>query len=209
MDYRIAVEPLAALPRLGGVSIAFDVERILDMELVDGGLGGFSLTERAVAVPYRKDYDAIAGEAPTRWAERFDIARWGLISALAGEEWIGGATVAVDTPGVRMLEGRDDLAVLWDLRVAPAFRGLGVGSALFGEAERWAAARGCRQLKIETQNVNLPACRFYAHRGCTLGAINRFAYREFPDEVQLLWYRDLAPPAVPRAAGLRGHRGSR
>lgn len=62
--------------------------------------------------------------------------------------------------------------------------------------EAWAAARGCRQLKIETQNVNVPACRFYARQGCVLGAINRFAYREFPDEVQLLWYKAISqnPP---------------
>jgi GNAT superfamily N-acetyltransferase len=90
-----------------------------------------------------------------------------------------------------MLEGRRDLAVLWDLRVAPEARGQGVGAALFQAAEAWAAARGCRQMKVETQNVNVPACRFYASQGCVLGAIHRFAYPELPHEVQLLWYRDL------------------
>jgi len=27
---------------------------------------------------------------------------------------------------------------------------------------------------------------------CVLGAIDRFAYREFPGEVQLIWYKDLS-----------------
>ena len=91
-----------------------------------------------------------------------------------------------------MLEGRKDLAVLWDIRVVPERRGCGVGAALFARAERWAAERGARRLKIETQNVNVAACRFYASRGCHLGAIHRFAYRDLPDETQLLWYKDLA-----------------
>jgi hypothetical protein len=52
-------------------------------------------------------------------------------------------------------------------------------------------AKGCFRLKVETQNINVPACRFYVKQGCVLGAIHRFAYPEFPDEAQLLWYKDL------------------
>jgi GNAT superfamily N-acetyltransferase len=101
--------------------------------------------------------------------------------------------VAFRTPGLDMLEGRDDLAVLWDLRVAPEVRGRGVGSGLFRAAEAWARARGCRRMKMETQDINVPACRFYARRGFVLRAADRFAYRGFPAETQLLWYEDLVP----------------
>jgi GNAT superfamily N-acetyltransferase len=90
-----------------------------------------------------------------------------------------------------MLEGRRDLAVLWDLRVAPQVRGRGVGAALFGAVADWAVGQGCRQLKVETQNTNVAACRFYARQGCVLGALNRFAYPDLPEEVQLLWYKVL------------------
>jgi GNAT superfamily N-acetyltransferase len=162
----------------------------------DGGLGGLVLSERKLDAPYVKDYDAYEGERPTQWAERFDVSNWGLIGAYADDARVGGAVVAFDTKGVNMLEGRRDLAVLWDIRVSPESRGRGVGSALFRAAEAWAAARGCRQLKIETQNINVPACRFYARQGCVLGAINRFAYQELPDEAQLLWYKTLSPAAV-------------
>lgn len=160
--------------------------------VVDGGLGGIVLVERPVAVPWTKDYDQDAGEAPARWLERFDVSRWGFLLARAAGEPVGGAVIAFDTPGVRMLEERRDLAVLWDLRVAPARRGSGLGRRLFAAAERWAGARGCEWLKIETQQINVPACRFYARQGCTLGAIHRFAYPALPDEVQLLWYKRLA-----------------
>ena len=53
-------------------------------------------------------------------------------------------------------------------------------------------ARGFRWLKIETQNVNVPACRFYQKMGCTLGAIDRFAYPSQPAEARLLWWKALA-----------------
>ena len=189
-------EPLAALAEYGRIPIAFEVRSVLECTPRERGLAGFDLVERPVAMPWTKDYDAIAGDAPARWARRFDVSRWGLLSAREpsapeGAPWLGGATIAFDTPGVHMLEERRDLAVLWDLRVRPDVRARGVGATLFRAAEAWAAARGCRWLKVETQNVNVPACRFYAAQGCTLGAIHRFAYAELPDEVQLLWYRDL------------------
>jgi GNAT superfamily N-acetyltransferase len=75
--------------------------------------------------------------------------------------------------------------------VHPDYRSQGVGSRLFEHAVQWAQEKNCRQLLVETQNVNVPACRFYARQGCVLGAINRYAYGDALDEVQLLWYRDL------------------
>ena len=141
------------------------------------------------ADPYVKDHDATEAEGPTRWAERFDISSWGLISACRDGTRVGGAVIAFRTPEVRMLGGRDDVAVLWDIRVAPGQRGGGVGSALFRAAEGWAGAHGGGWLKIETQNVNTAACRFYQKMGCTLGAMDRFAYPELPGEVQLLWWK--------------------
>ena len=195
----IIEEPIISAAELARVPIAFEVERVFDVWPRDGGLGGLTLSERRLDVPYVKDYDTLEGEGPAQWAERFDVSSWGLIGARVNGARVGGAVVAFNTVGVQMLEGRRDLAVLWDIRVAPEARGRGVGSALFRAVEAWAAARGCRQLKIETQNINVPACRFYARQGCVLGVINRFAYPELPDEVQLLWYKTLSPPADPLA----------
>jgi len=191
MSWTLAPAPMSALAELAAVPIAFEVRRQLEVTDVDGGLGGLALTEMPVDPPYGKDYDAIEGEGPARWARRFDLANWGLILARSAGRCLGGATIAYRTPGVHILEDRPDLAVLWDLRVAPDRRGEGIGAALFRAAEQWAAARGARVLKVETQNINVDACRFYARQGCRLGAIHRFAYPAFPDEAQLLWYRQL------------------
>lgn len=168
MGFEVREEPLTATAEYAAVSIAFEVRRVLDVEVIDGGLGGFALSERAVDVPYVKDYDADDG-GPARWRERFDLSHWGFLGARIDGRLVGGAAVAWDTPGVTMLEGRRDPAVLWDIRVAPEVRGTGVGAALFRAAEAWAAARGCRRLKVETQNINVPACRFLRAAGVRAG----------------------------------------
>lgn len=193
MDVRVSEEPISALAELARVPIAFTVDRVFDVA-AGAPLDGRALRERALAEPYVKDYDALAGEGPSQWARRFDVTPWGLLVARTDDRWVGGAVIACETDGLRLLEGRADLALLWDIRVMPALRGRGIGATLFRAAETWAAARGYRQLKVETQNINVAACRFYARQGCVLGAIDHVAYPELPGEVQLLWYKDLAPP---------------
>ncbi len=131
-----------ALGKHASISIAFAVDRVLEVTLADGGMGGMSLTETRVADPYVKDYDAEEGEGPTHWAARFDISNWGLLSAWRDGALVGGAVIAFRTPDVYMLDGRNDVAVLWDIRVAPEQRGTGVGSALFHAVEGWAGPPG-------------------------------------------------------------------
>lgn len=190
MNLEIVEESMEVLPEYGTVPIAFLVKSQLKVEVVQGGLGGFALREEPVT-PYLKDYDALDGEGPRRWSTYWDIHNWGILSAFDGSKRIGGATIAWNTPGVNMLQGQVDLAVLWDLRIAPDYRGQGIGSRLFNHALTWARERGCRQFKVETQNINVPACRFYASQGCELGAIHRYSYGADLKEVQLLWYKTL------------------
>jgi GNAT superfamily N-acetyltransferase len=175
----------------GPHSIAFTVQRILVASTPDSGLGGIQLTEVDAETPWVKDYDALKGEGPTRWLKWFDTSNWGLIAAHHADQRIGGAVIAFDTPGLHLLDGQRDLAVLWDLRVRPDVRSSGVGSALFLVVEDWSKRRGCRTLMVETQNINVPACRFYVRMGCTLGAIHSRAYPDLPNETQLLWFKDL------------------
>ena len=66
----------------------------------------------------------------------------------------------------------------------------------------WASEQGCRELKIETQDVNVVACRFYARLGCVLRAVHRGAYPLFPRELQLLWYKTLVSDAQAPAHGV-------
>lgn len=158
-------------------------------------MGGFRLIEERVAVPYIKDYDSRGESNPMHWAQEFDLSRWGILLARDGDRPVGGAAVAVGS-GVYPLDRfqRPDLAVLWDIRVQPEARGRGIGGQLFRAAADWARGHGFGQLGLETQSVNVPACRFYARQGCELGAIHRFGYAGVPEvahEAMLLWYLDL------------------
>jgi ribosomal protein S18 acetylase RimI-like enzyme len=154
------------------------------------------LVERHLAAPFTKDYDAIPGNRPTDWPTRFDLSTWELFSARENGHVLGCAAIAFDAPGLDSLGGRSDLAVLWDIRVDPQSRRRGIGRELFAEAARRARRRNARWLSGETQNINVPACRFYVREGCTLGAVNRFAYADLRDEVQLVWYKSLVENAA-------------
>ena len=186
------------LPEYARISIAFEVRCILQVESLESGWGkgsgGLVLNEVPLSKPYLKDYDSYDEDGPLTWSKDFDLTNWGFLLATEDGQPVGGAAIAYATPGVYMLERRQDLAVLWDIRVHPDFRCRGIGQALFDRSVTWARQRGCKLLKIETQNVNVPACRFYAAQGCELGAIHRYAYTGHPqvgDEVMLLWYLHL------------------
>ena len=136
MTIDIAEEPMTALAEYARLPIAFHVDQVLDVTARADG--GFALSARRLEIPYVKDYDAVDGEGPLHWARRFDVSNWRLFTARVAGSRVGGATVAFNTPGLTMLEGRRDLSVLWDIRVAPDARGKGVGSALFQRVEAWA-----------------------------------------------------------------------
>jgi len=97
-------------------------------------------------------------------------------------------TLAYQTLNVNMLEGKSDISVLWDIRVLPEKRGFGVGSMLFEQGVNWSKERGCKRIKIETQNTNINACRFYKKHGCKLGNINQYAYGDLSEEIMMIWY---------------------
>jgi ribosomal protein S18 acetylase RimI-like enzyme len=53
----------------------------------------------------------------------------------------------------------------------------------------WSKEQGYQYLKIECQNTNLPACRFYEKHGAELIVVNEHAYGN--GEVMFLWYLSL------------------
>lgn len=190
MPIEIQESAAEALTEYATIPSAFTVRSMFRVDWIEGGLGGINLTEQPVEPPYIKDYDAV-GDGPLMWARRWDIASWGIFIARDCGEPVGGAVMAWRTPGLHMLEARDDLAVLWDLRVQPDRQRQGVGQQVVRRAASWAKQRNCRVMKIETQNNNVSACRFYAACGCRLGGVHPGVYADLPDEVMLLWYLDL------------------
>lgn len=182
----IVAEPPSNLSGYFAVGAAFDVDAMFD---VARSGRRFTLTERPVATPWVKDYDALPNNGSLDWAERFRLEDWGLFTARLGGIPVGAAAIAPDAS----LAPRTSLgdAVLWDLRVAPQHRGLGVGRALFTAAEQWARSRAHSAIVAETQNVNVAACRLYERAGCDLEHVDWGAYPELPDEVQLVWRKPL------------------
>ncbi len=186
----VTIKP-GELERYREIPISYTVSSVFEVIPADRGLGGIILLEKVLEEAYVKDYDEMGD--PSNWLEDFHVSNWLFLLAMDGNTPVGGATVAYDTPGVNMLAGRTDMAVLWDIRVHPEHRGRGVGTRLFRRAASWASAKGCIWLKIETQNINVPACKFYAGMGCILGEINAHAYKdhELVHETMLVWYLGL------------------
>jgi ribosomal protein S18 acetylase RimI-like enzyme len=169
------------------------VSSYYQIEKSNRGLGGFTLVETPVA-PYLKDFCTGDDESVSRWEKRWDISNWAFFMAFDGERPVGGATVASRTKEINMLSGRDDLAVLWDLRVDDEYKHQGIGQSLFDMAIKWSREQGLVQMKIECQNNNVPACKFYHKQGAVLSAINEYAYYNEPEyrhEAQFIWFLDL------------------
>ena len=120
MPVHVHSRPPSLLDRWHQLPTRFTADRRVDLD-------GVPLDVPCPPVPTRprgsvlvKDYDAV--EHPSRWSRFLDVSRWGVLVVEEDGAWLGGAVVAWHTPGCHMLEGRSDLAVLWDLRVAPTAR---------------------------------------------------------------------------------------
>ena len=175
------------------IPMSHEVKSIFRVDSLSEYPSGLRLVEQPVDAPWVKTAAEETDGIDTAPA-RFDVSNWAFFLARDGGRPVGGAVVASDTDGVWMLDGRNDLAVLWDIRVRSDRKRTGVGSALFKRSVEWSRGRGLKQLKIETQNTNVPACHFYESMGCELRGIVGHAYAvtpEFADEVMLLWWLDL------------------
>ncbi len=182
----------ASFPQYDQIPMRVLVSSHYRIEKHNRGLGGFAFIETPVE-PYIKDFCTGEDESAERW-KRFDLRNWAFFMAFHGARPVGAAAVASRDQNLRMLAGREDLAVLWDIRVEEAYKHQGVGQALFDLAADWSRRQGLTQMKIECQNVNVPAVRFYHKQGAVLAAIDENAYAHEPDcrhETQLIWVLDL------------------
>jgi streptothricin acetyltransferase len=193
---RIDPDDSDALRQYTSVPMRLTVESLLEVSDVAGDWPGFTLHERPVSFPWSKDYASDPEGDPVHFLRRFICAHnTALFLALDNGRPIGGAAGirhCFDARYFCMTDGRDDMAVLADIRVTPGEQRGGVGSKLFRSTVEWARAEGMKLLKIETQNTNVPACHFYRRMGAKLGGMQRHAYSgEHEDEAMLLWYLEL------------------
>jgi GNAT superfamily N-acetyltransferase len=180
MALRIIEETVADLEAYETVPMTLLVRSIYR---VLPGATGWDLVEEPVETPWLKDYEQFDEDRPTNLAKQYDFSLRGIFAAYEDGVRIGGAIVA---PGEAGWYGREN-AVLVDIRVDASRRRAGVGRALIASVVDWARLRGLENLMIETQNVNVPGCRFYQAMGAVLSNAERGAYQNLPDEVRLTW----------------------
>lgn len=88
-------------------------------------------------------------------------------------------------------ENWNRFAIIWDIAVDPPYRRHGVGRRLIEQAIRWARERGLPGVMLETQHINVPACRLYESCGFVLGGFDGYLYRSVMPgtrEIALFWY---------------------
>jgi len=172
----IVIQPLTATNQtdLNRCDNSFTVEAELHLTAEDGRIG---YTVEPVT-PYVKHYDLELYDAQA-YIEKADHAAW--LACVDGR--IAGQ--------ILVHKDWNRFAIIWDIAVDPPFRRLGVGRRLIAEAVAWARTRGLPGVMLETQNINMPACRLYERCGFVLGGFDAHLYRGVMPgtrEIALFWY---------------------
>jgi len=181
------LEQYDKIPMQTNVSSYYKIEKI------NNGLDGFNLIETEIS-PYIKNFCEDENDLVINWAKEFDTSNWAFFMAFDSEVPVGGATIASRTKGINMLSKRNDLAVLWDIRVAETYKNQGIGKELFNMARNWSKNQGLIQMKIECQNTNVSACKFYHSLGAVLSVIDEYAYYNEPKykhETMFIWFLEI------------------
>ncbi len=139
--------------------------------------GAWAYGEELLDKPYDKCYD----EEPVRADEYLGHPGRAVYLAFQGDICIG---------LVRLRRNWNGLALIEDLAVVARARRTGAGTALMDAARAWAGSQGLSGLMLETQDVNLAACRFYRKHGFVIGGVDVCLYAATPaaGERAVFWY---------------------
>lgn len=91
---------------------------------------------------------------------------------------------------IRLRSNWNGFALIEDIGIAKDWRQKGIGTALLEKAVEWAKQNNFAGLMLETQDVNVSACRFYAKNKFVIGAVDNMLYSTFPtaNEKAIFWY---------------------
>jgi GNAT superfamily N-acetyltransferase len=172
----ITIQPLTAANQddLQRCDSSFTVEAELHLT-AEGGRINYAVQPVA---PFVKRYGSEVFDAQT-YLDRPDHAAW--LAYADGQ--LAGRILAH--------ENWNHCAIIWDIAVDPPYRRQGVGRRLIAETVAWARGRGLSGVMLETQNINVPACRLYASCGFVLGGFDAYLYRSVMPgtrEIALFWY---------------------
>lgn len=88
---------------------------------------------------------------------------------------------------IRMSTGVFGDGYIEDFMVDSSYRHLGVGKKLMDSAVGWCKERQHNEIRLETQDNNLQACRFYIKYGFSLCGMDtqKYAFTKYRDEIAL------------------------
>ncbi|MFD3258101.1 GNAT family N-acetyltransferase [Paenibacillus lentus] len=91
---------------------------------------------------------------------------------------------------IRLRTNWNGFAFIEEITVAINWRQRGIGTELLMKAIKWAKQNNLVGLMLETQDVNLSACRFYAKNNFVIGAVDNMLYTNFStaNEKAIIWY---------------------
>lgn len=91
---------------------------------------------------------------------------------------------------IRLRGNWNGYAYIEDIAVAKDYRKCGVGTALLNTAINWAKLNNFCGLMLETQDINLSACRFYSKNNFIIGSIDTMIYSNLSsaNEIGVFWY---------------------
>jgi streptothricin acetyltransferase len=162
------------LPQVYACDSSFTVTSKLQLNATDG-----VITYTVIAVsPYEKQYPHEVGEYGS-YINQPDSA---IFLAYVDEQIAGRVVLRKYWNGYGYVE---------DIAVNPPYRKQGVGQRLLQQAVAWVKEKGLPGLMLETQNNNVPACRFYERFGFKLGGLDTELYKGLmpeTDEVAMYWY---------------------
>lgn len=90
---------------------------------------------------------------------------------------------------IKLCANWNGFALIEDIAVAKDGRQKGIGTLLMNKAIEWAKQQKLLGLMLETQDINVAACRFYAKNGFQIGGVDTMLYTKFfANEMAVFWY---------------------
>lgn len=163
------------------------IEQVLRLSPTEIAHCDFSFEVTAELLP---PYDAaVQAVAPYRKAYGFDAEAF---ASVGPDQLLVVAKIDGQVRGYLLAsEGWNRYGVVDDFAIDRPVRGSDLAAQLMDHAVIWAKARGLPGLRLETQNNNVAACRFYRRYGFELGGFDRYLYsalKQPREEVALFWY---------------------
>ncbi|WP_336786677.1 GNAT family N-acetyltransferase [Paenibacillus sp. MMO-177] len=92
---------------------------------------------------------------------------------------------------IKLRSNWNGFALVEDIGISGSWRQQGIGTRLLEKAVEWAKQHHQIGLMLETQDINLSACRFYASNHFIIGGLDTMLYSKFSTahEKAVFWYR--------------------